>query len=141
MKGLYMWLDNLKLIKKEKGLTSKQIALGTDLPERSVSRIFSGETLNPTVDTLRRIASFLGTSLDEIFAEGTVVIGCKNMKALQDECDELKAEKELLLAENAVLKNSVASLKAENDILNMKLAHKDELLALHNYYIKKDTAK
>lgn len=132
-----MWLDNLKLIKKEKNLTSKQIALGADLPERSVSRIFSGETPNPTIDTLRRIASFLGTSLDDIFAEGTVVIGGKNMKALQEECSVLSAENELLVAENTVLKSSVASLKAEIDILNMKLAHKDEMLALHNYYITK----
>ena len=64
-----MWLENLKTLKKEKGLSIKQIADKTNLPERTVNRILSGETDNPYVDTLHRIVTVLGGSLDDILAE------------------------------------------------------------------------
>lgn len=38
-----MWLDNLKELKKKAGMSSKQIAEKTNLPERTVTRIFAGE--------------------------------------------------------------------------------------------------
>ena len=34
-------------------------------------------------------------------------------------------------------KHKVATLTAEIDLLRLKLEHKGELLALHNYYIKR----
>ena len=39
-------------------------------------------------------------------------------------------------AEKAVQDAKIVTLTAENDILRMKLEHKEELLALHNYYNK-----
>ena len=42
-----MWLDNLKEFKKAKGLTSKQLAEITKIPESTIKRIFAGETDNP----------------------------------------------------------------------------------------------
>ena len=138
-----MWLDNLKELKKEKGMTSKQIAEATNLPERTVSRIFSGDTDNPYVDTLHRIVSVLGGSLDSILADTKVVVGGADLITLQSEVDRLKTEVEsinselaLVNAENAVLKDKVVNLTAENDILRLKLKHKEEIIALHNYYIK-----
>lgn len=130
-----MWLDNLKELKKEKGMTSKQIAELTNLPERTVIRIFSGDTENPYVDTLHRIVKVLDGSLDDIFAEGSFVVGRQNLKAATDELTMVKAENEVLVAENAVLKEMNATLTAENEILNVQLKHKDEIIALHNYYI------
>lgn len=47
-----MWLDNLKELKKRTGMSTKQIADKTNLPERTVTRIFGGDTDNPYVDTL-----------------------------------------------------------------------------------------
>ena len=47
-----MWNENLKNFKKKTGLTIKQIAEKTNLPERTVSRIFSGDTNNPYMTTL-----------------------------------------------------------------------------------------
>lgn len=129
-----MWLDNLKELKKQKGMSAKQIAELTNLPERTVIRIFSGDTENPYVDTLHRIVRVLDGSLDDIFAEGTFVVGRQNLKATQDELAEVKAEKDVLVAENAVLKEMNAALTTENELLNIQLKHKDELLALHNYY-------
>lgn len=131
-----MWLDNLKDLKKEKGMSVKQIAEATNLPERTVSRIFSGDTDNPYVDTLHRIVSVLGGSLDSILADTKMVVGDSNLITLQADVDRLNGELTIISAENAVLKDKVVNLTAENDILRLKLEHKEEIIALHNYYIK-----
>jgi transcriptional regulator with XRE-family HTH domain len=131
-----MWLENLKELKKETGMTVKQIAEKTNLPERTVSRIFSGETDNPYVDTLHRIVTVLGSSLDGIFADTKLVVGEENLAALQADIDRLTSELTLANAELAVLRDKANTLSAENEVLRLKLEHKDELLALHNYYMK-----
>jgi transcriptional regulator with XRE-family HTH domain len=131
-----MWLDNLKELKKAKGMSAKQIAEKTNLPERTVNRIFSGDTDNPYVDTLHRIVSVLGGSLDDILADTKVVVGEKNLVTLQENVEVATAERDLIAAENAILKDKVAALTAEIEMLKMQLNHKEELLALHNYYNK-----
>lgn len=131
-----MWLDNIKELKKAKGMSAKQIAEATKLPERTVTRIFSGDTDNPYVDTLHRIVTVLGGSLDDILADTKVVVGDANLVTLQENVDVVTAERDLLSAENAILKDKVATLTAENDMLKMQLKHKEEIIALHNYYNK-----
>lgn len=131
-----MWLDNLKELKKEKGMTVKEIAEMTNLPERTVSRIFSGDTDNPYVDTLHRIVTVLGGSLDGILADTKVVVGGSDLITLQADVDRLNGELAIASAEIAMLKDKVAVLTAESDILRLKLEHKEEIIALHNYYIK-----
>lgn len=131
-----MWLDNIKELKKKKGMTAKQIAEATRLPERTVTRIFSGDTPNPYVDTLHRIVSVLGGSLDDILADTKVVVGEASLIELKENVDVATAERDLVTAENAILKDKVATLTAENDLLKMQLKHKEEIIALHNYYIK-----
>lgn len=134
-----MWLDRLKELKKSKGMSAKQIADQTKLPERTVTRIFSGDTANPYVDTLHRIVTVLGGSLDDILADTKVVVGDQNLVTLQENVDVVTAERDLITAENASLKSQVAALTAENELLRLKLAHKEEIIALHNYYNKRDT--
>ncbi len=134
-----MWLDNLKELKKEKRMSSKQIAELTNLPERTVIRIFSGDTDNPYVDTLHRIVTVLGGSLDSILADTKAVVGTAELATLQAEIDRLQKEVELLTAENVILDGKVVTLTAENEVLRMKLAHKEEIIALHNYYIKRQS--
>lgn len=131
-----MWLDNLRELKKETGMSTKQIAEATNLPERTVNRIFSGDTDNPYVDTLRHIVAALGGSLDDIFSESKVVVANTDLIALQEEYDKLSNDSNILQAENAMLKDKVATLEAENDRLRLMLAHKEEIISLHNYYNK-----
>lgn len=131
-----MWLENLQEMKKSKGMSSKQIAEATNLPERTVKRIFSGDTDNPYVDTLQRIVTALGGSLDEVFADTKVVVGDKTLVVLQENVEVVTAERDLITAENAILKDKVAALTAENELLKMQLKHKEEIIALHNYYNK-----
>ena len=129
-----MWLDNLKELKKQTNMTVKQIAEKTNLPERTVNRIFSGDTDHPYVDTLRTIAIALGSSLDEIFADTKLVVGTENMAALKENNDVITAENDLINVENDMLKKKVDLLTTEVELLKKELAHKEELLALHNYY-------
>lgn len=142
-KGQYMWLENLKELKKSKGMSSKQIAEVANLPERTVNRIFSGDTDNPYVDTLFRIVAVLGGSLDDILADSKTVVGSKNLATLQEEInslatevDSLKTEVAILNTENTVLKDKNSNLSAENDLLRLKLEHKEEIISIHNYYNK-----
>lgn len=55
---------------------------------------------------------------------------------LQENVDVVTAERDLIIAENAILKDKVSTLTAENDMLKMQLKHKEEIIALHNYYNK-----
>ena len=129
-----MWLDNLKELKKKTGMTSKHIAELTNLPERTVSRIFSGDTDNPYMDTLHRIVVALGGSLDDIFADTKAVAATESLVEVQETANVIKAERDLLAVENEMLKAKVTALSAEVDLLSKELKHKEELLALHNYY-------
>lgn len=131
-----MWLENLKELRQSTGMSYKRIAEMTNLPERTVARIFSGDTDNPYVDTLHRIVSVLGGSLDSILADSKAVVGNTNLSTLQADIDQLNSEITLLSAENNILKDKVSTLTAENDLLRIKLEHKEEIISLHNYYNK-----
>ena len=140
-----MWLEIIRERRKELGYTIKHIAEEAKLTERTTSRIFSGETDDPYASNLYRIAAVLDLSLDDLLADGNSVVGSKKLEVLQEETaslntevERLTAELSLVNAENAVLKDKVASLTSENDLLRLKLEHKEEIISLHNYYIKKN---
>lgn len=132
-----MWLDNLKEIRQLSGNpTNKKIGEDANLPERTIARIFSGDTHNPYVSTLDLIAQALGYSLKDVFADTKVVVGNENMATLQESLDVVTAERDILVTENSILKDKVVNLTAEIDLLKMKLEHKEEIINLHNYYIR-----
>ena len=131
-----MWLDNLKELKKAKGLSTKQIAELTKLPDKTVCRIFSGDTPNPYVDTLHRIVTALGGSLDDILADTKVVLATESLVEVKESAGVVEAERDLVLVENEMLKTKNLALTAENELLKKEIQHKDELLALHNFYRK-----
>ena len=129
-----MWLDNLKELKKKTGMSPKQIADKTNLPERTVNRIFSGDTDNPYVDTLHRIVTTLGGSLDDILADTKVVVATESLAEVKESVNAIEAELDLIAVENDMLKAKNAALTTENELLKKELAHKEELLAVHNFY-------
>ena len=129
-----MWLDNLKELKAKTKMSSHQIADLTNLPERTVSRIFSGDTENPYVDTLHRIVSVLGGSLDDILSDTKVVVATESLVEVKESVNAIEAERDAMAVENEMLRTKVAALTAENELLAKELKHKEELLTLHNYY-------
>ena len=131
-----MWLENLKELKKAKGLTTKQIADATKIPESTLKRIFSGETDDPYVSTVHRIVVALGGSLDHILADTNAVLAPESLAQVKESADVAEAERDLLLAELEMLRAKVAAQDTEIMLLKERLQHKEELLAVHNYYIK-----
>lgn len=124
-------------------MTSKQIADKAHLPERTVIRLFSGDTPNPYVDTLHRIATALDVSLDDILADTKVVVACETFVEVKETLEEVKgtanvmeAERDIIKIENERLKVENANMATELQLLKRELQHKDELLALHNFYSK-----
>ena len=137
-----MWLEIFRERRAELGYSYKYIAEESKTAERTVTRIFSNETKYPSIDTIYRIASVLNLSLDELFADSKSVLGNKHYADLQEEninlineVARLKSELALVIAENSLNKDKIGVLSAENDILKIKLEHKEEIIALHNYYI------
>ena len=138
-----LWRVNLKELRNRSGMSSKQIADKENLSEKSVHRVFSGEAKNPGVDLIRRIIHALGGTWNEIFAESGAVIGSQDLATLQAEVNRLTEENELLTSslnianlDLTVQKDKVSVLQSENDLLKMQLKHKEEIIALHNYYNK-----
>jgi predicted transcriptional regulator len=131
-----MWLDSLKELKKSSGMSTKQIADATKIPESTVKRIFAGDTDDPRLSTIRCIVIALGGSLDHVLADTNAVISTDSIVDVKEAAGVAEAERDLMAAENSILKDKVAALTAEVDMLKMQLKHKEEIIALHNYYNK-----
>ena len=131
-----MWLEKLKELREKAGNpTYKVIAEGAKVGERTVSRVFHGEG-DPFLDTLDRIVNFLGGTLSELFSDTKAVVVDVCTIKTQEEYDVLNAKYDLILAENGILNDKINVMTSELELLKVKLAHKEELLALHNYYNK-----
>lgn len=104
-----LYLDKLKALKAEKGLTNVEIAQLSNIPLATITRIFNGQTPNPTFETFSQIALALGLSLDEITGfkpadaqptsspiEKTLDAYASLLKEKDIRINELKTEKEAL---------------------------------------------
>lgn len=131
-----MWLENLKELKKAKRMTTKQIADATKIPESTIKRIFSGETDDPYVSTIHRIVTVLGGSLDHILADTNAVLATESLAAAKESVEMAEAERKLLITEIETLKAKVSAQETELLLLKERLQHKDEILALINYFAK-----
>lgn len=60
------YVEKLKTIKEEKDLTNAEIAKLADIPLPTITRVFNGQTPNPTFETIVKIAIGMGVSLDEL---------------------------------------------------------------------------
>lgn len=131
-----MWRDNLKELKKKTGMTTKQIAELSGLPESTVNRMFSGEMGMPLASNLYRVVKAMDGSLDDILSDTCMFVAPPDIIEAKKNVGIVEAERDLTLAENEMLKTKNAALTAENELLKKELQHKDELLAVFNYFIK-----
>ena len=60
------YVEKLKMIKEDKNLTNAEIANLSNIPLATITRVFSGQTPNPTFETISRVAIGMGVSLDEL---------------------------------------------------------------------------
>lgn len=130
-----MWLERIIEAKKKKGISAKTMSdhTGGHLPERTITRILNGETAFPRIDTILELGQCVGLTAQELFAETTTRATDYDMARLQAELEAQMADKEYCIKELedkiASLNDKVVSLTAENDVLRLKLEHKEEILA------------
>lgn len=67
------FLERLRLLKDKSGMTTKQIAEKCDIPESTVTRIFSGKTPNPTIITVMAMTKAMGGTAADIFDDNAQV--------------------------------------------------------------------
>ena len=130
-----MLLDNLRELKKESGMTFEEIAEASKTPESTVKRIFAGKC-EPLASTLYRIVKAFGASLDDVLADTNVVLSPKTLVEVRENAEVVEAERDLVLAELEMLRAKTIAQDTEIQLLKEKLHHKDELLAVYNYFTK-----
>ena len=60
------WLKKLKEMKKQSGKTSKEISEATGIPKSTIDKLFSGQTKEPYLSSVRAIVHYLGYTLDDL---------------------------------------------------------------------------
>lgn len=58
--------NNLKKIRAEKGYSLEKVARLADLSLNTIVKIEGGANINPTIDTLSKIAAALGVRVDDL---------------------------------------------------------------------------
>lgn len=143
MKGhqcIHMWRERIIETKKAKGISTKTMAETSNIPAETITRILhdgAKRTEAPRIDTVLELGASVGLEPWEIFIDSALREDIKNVLLLRTEVDRLNTELTLAQSELAVSKDKVGVLTAENEILRLKLEHKEEIISLHNYYNNK----
>lgn len=106
------------------------------LPEETISRVLSGKTADPGISTVLDLAESVGLKPYEVFMDATLAAEFKAFLELKSRSEETEAERVRIVAENESLKSTNAGLIDRIRALEMTLEHKEEIIALHNYYNK-----
>jgi hypothetical protein len=101
-----------------------QIGSALNIPENTISRLFTGEAKKPDFFFVAQVIRAMGGSVSEILGEGGAYIVSQDVVTLQTQYDELKASHERLVEENKVLIQKNEELTAE-------------LIDVVKYFIKK----
>lgn len=88
-----MWLDRLKEMKKNSGMTTSEISQQSGIPEPTLEKLFAGATKEPKLETMKQLVHFLGYSLDDLYKENSKILrvdfGAKKAPSQRDEADEI----------------------------------------------------
>lgn len=125
-----MYRDKLEEIRKAKGISYKQWDDLSGVSVDTICRIIHPENAekdSPRVNTLDKLCTALGVELWEIFYTGD-----QSFVVAQAELASLRAERDALIAEKAVLTDKVYSLRERNEAL------KDELLELYKHHHERE---
>ena len=106
------------------------------LPEETIHRVLSGKTADPGINTVLDLAETVGLNPYEAFMDATLAAEFRAFLDFKFKSEETEAERIRIVAENESLKATNAGLIDRIRVLEMKLEHKEEIIALHNYYNK-----
>jgi transcriptional regulator with XRE-family HTH domain len=109
-KTLEPWRIALNDLRVSKKMSYGQIGNALNIPENTISRLFTGEAKKPDFFFVAQVIRVMGGSVSEILGEGGAYIVSQDVVTLQTQYDELKASYESLLKENQELKDTNAQL-------------------------------
>lgn len=104
--------------------------------EETISRFLSGKTNDPGVNTVLDLGETVGLKPYEIFMDATMAAEFRAFLELKSKSAETEAERVKMIAENEGLKITNAGLVDKIRVLEMQLAHKEELLKVYEYFTK-----
>ena len=58
--------NNIKRLREAKGLSQEKLARLADVANNTLIKMESGENINPTLDTLKKVTKALGVSVDDL---------------------------------------------------------------------------
>lgn len=136
-------IEVIKARKKEVKAATSWLAEESDISEQTVKRMLSPESSDALFGNVCKVSNLLGLSLGDLDPKAAEDFDGKlvkdfliDHKKLSEDYSALKAENDRLKSENDRLKDEIATLKVEIDRLHLILEHKEEIIALHNYYNK-----
>lgn len=141
-----MFRERILEEKKRLNLTVKAMSAASKLhtPEETISRVLTVKTNAPRIDTILDIGETVGLLPYELFMDSTLAAEFRAFLELKSKSEETETERIRIVAENETLKTTNISLSREIEQLKMELdhkkeiiAHKDEIIELHNYYNKR----
>lgn len=109
-KSLEPWRIALNDLRVSKKMSYGQIGNALNIPENTISRLFTGEAKKPDFFFVAQVIRVVGGSVSEILGEGGAYIVSQDVVTLQTQYDELKVSHESLLKENQELKDTNAQL-------------------------------
>lgn len=62
----YPLSNNLKKLREKRGLSQDRLAKLADVANNTIIKIEQGENINPTLETLKKVAKALEVSVDEL---------------------------------------------------------------------------
>ncbi len=134
-----MWLDRIIEEKERLGISTKTMSerTGGHLPEKTIIRILARKTEAPRIDTVIDLGASVGLTPREIFSDTCAVVAPESIVDIKETADVIEAERDLIQVENEILKSKLSAYEMEIELLKNELRHKEELLAVHNFYIKR----
>lgn len=102
--------------------------------EETISRFLSGKTADPGVNTVLDLAETVGLKPYEAFMDSTLAAEFRAFLELKSKSEETESERVRMLAENEDLKTINTGLADKIRVLEMKLAHKEELLSVYEHF-------
>ena len=136
-----VFANNLRKQMELKGKSRNDICQALGISYFTVSDWVNGKKY-PRMDKVEMLAAYFGILKSDLIEDKK-----ETKEKTPDKIELTEGEKLLLelfrqIPEDAqkmyleVLKNKIAALTAENDLLRLKLEHKEEIISLHNYYNK-----
>ena len=133
-----MFRERILEEKERQNLSVKTMAYKSQLQlsEETVRRILTAKTADPGINAVLDIAETVGLKPYELFMDATTAQEFKAFLELKLKTDETEAERIRMVAEHENLKVTNAGLVDRIRVLEIELAHKEEIIDIYKSFNK-----